>query len=70
MKIPVEGNPNLYRDAESGAIINCSEIEFNSYLKSKNLKLKEKQEIEKLKSEVTEIKDTMNLILQKLDSLK
>lgn len=70
MKIPVEGNPNLYRDSESGAIINCSDTEFNSYLKSRELKLKEKQEIDSLKNEVNEIKDMMKLILQKLDNIQ
>lgn len=78
MKVQVEGNPHLYRDVESGAILNCSDIEFNSYLQSKNSKLQEKKEIENLKlqvseienlkNDVDEIKDMMKLILSKLDS--
>lgn len=78
MKVQVEGNPHLYRDVESGAILNCSDIEFNSYLQSKNNKLQEKKEIENLKlqvseienlkNDVDEIKDMMKLILSKLDS--
>lgn len=68
MKIPVEGHPGLYRDSETGAILNTSDIEFNSYQKTKEFKLKEKQEIENLKSDVNEIKDMMKLILSKLDS--
>lgn len=68
MKIPVEGNPGLYRDSETGAILNCSDIEYNNYMKTKEVKLKEKQEIQNIKSEVSEIKDMMKIILSKLDS--
>lgn len=78
MKIQVEGNPHLYRDLETGAIINCSDIEFNSYLQNKKRKLQEIEEInnlknqvneiDQLKSDVDEIKSMMKLILSKLDS--
>lgn len=68
MRIPVEGNPGLFRDSESGAIINCSDSEFNSYLESKNKKLEEKKEFDILKNEVGELKDMMKLIISKLDS--
>jgi len=78
MKIPVEGNPNLYRDIESGAILNCSDIEYMNYQENKKRKLKELDElhnlklkidqIDKLNSDVDEIKDMMKLILSKLDS--
>ena len=78
MKIPVEGNPNLYRDIESGAILNCSDIEYINYQENKKRKLKELDElndlrsrvtqIDELKSDVDEIKDMMRLILSKLDS--
>ena len=78
MKIQVEGNPHLYRDSETGAIINCSDIELNSYLESKKRKIKEIEEIgklkdqvneiDKIKNDVSELKDMMKLILSKLDS--
>jgi hypothetical protein len=67
MKIPVEGQPGLYRDSESGAIVNISDIEFDSYQRTKELKLKEKNEIDILKNDVSEIKDMMKLILSKLE---
>ena len=38
-KIPVEGNPGLYRDTHSRAIIDCSDINFNNYLKLKEQKI-------------------------------
>ena len=68
MKIPVEGQPGLFRDSETVAIINDSNMEFDSYQRTKELKLKEKREFDNLKNEVTEIKDMMKLILSKLDS--
>ena len=40
MKGPVEGNPGLYRDSKSGAILNCSDTEFQKYLELKELKSK------------------------------
>jgi hypothetical protein len=77
MKIPVEGNPGLYRDSGSGAILNCSDIEFQKYLELKEIKKREVeemkqiksqvQEIDQLKNDVNEIKDIMKLILSKLD---
>lgn len=76
--IPVEGNTGLFRDSKSGAILNCSSSDFSAYLSSKERRLKELQqfdmmnnkinELENLKTEVTEIKDMMKLILSKLDS--
>lgn len=78
MKIPVEGNSSLYRDSQSGAILNCSDNEYNSYIESKKRKLAEVQEIKYLKNKITEIddikndvneiKDMMKLIISKLDS--
>lgn len=66
--VPVEGHSGLYRDPSSGAIINCSDSDFDAYLNMKQHKINEKREIETLKNEVGEIKDMMKLILSKLDS--
>ena len=66
--IPVDGHNGLYRDSTSGAIVNCYDSDFNSYLAIKQSKLNEKRELENLKNEVGEIKDMMKLILSKLDS--
>ncbi len=34
MMIPVKGHPNLYRDEQSGAIINCDNYSYNQYVNS------------------------------------
>jgi hypothetical protein len=54
--IPVEGNPNLFRDENTGAIVNCDASAYQQYLISKQRKSLEKKEIEDLKSEISEIK--------------
>lgn len=66
MKIPVEGQPGLYRDSETGAIINSSGGEFSSYEQSKKIKLKEREEIENIKNDLSELKDMMKQIVTKL----
>ena len=67
MKIKVKDSGSLYRDEESGAILNCSNSEYDSYLKSKKQKIEEGNEMDKLKNDVDELKDMMKLILSKLD---
>ena len=67
MKIKVKDSGSLYRDEESGAILNCSNSEYDSYLKLKKQKIEEGNEMDKLKNDVDELKDTMKLILSKLD---
>ena len=66
-KVKVKDSGSLYRDDESGAILNCSDSEYNNYLKLKQQKLKEVSEMDKLKDDVDELKDMMKLILSKLD---
>ena len=63
-KVKVKDSGSLYRDEESGAILNCSDSEYNNYLKLKQQKLKETSEMDKLKDDVDELKDMMKLILK------
>ena len=67
MKFKVKDSGSLYRDEESGAIINCSNSQYEEYLKLKEQKMKEVSEMDKLKDDVDELKDMMKLILSKLD---
>jgi hypothetical protein len=71
--IPVEGNKHLYRDENSGAIINCDTISYNQYIRMKEQKkleklekeklLSQKDEIDKLKEDVDEIKSLLKEII-------
>ena len=62
--IPVEGHRALYRDEKSNAIVNCNDYEYQEYLRAKNLSLDEKNEIENLKTELTEIKSLLSKLLE------
>ncbi len=53
--IKVEGHKNLYRN-DSGAIVNTDTVEYNQYLRLKNRRQSEKDELNRLKSEIDEIK--------------
>lgn len=78
MLIPVEGNMGLFRDENSSAILNCSDSDYQKYLDLKASKMKEVtklnemsekvNEIDQLKSDVSELKEMMRLIINKLDS--
>lgn len=59
MLIPVEGNKNLFRNSETGAIINYDEVGYNAYIKSREEKKKQKNEIDQLKKDVDEIKQLL-----------
>ena len=72
-KVKVKDSSSLYRDTDTGAIINCSDSEYNSYLAEKNRKLKEvfdletqKKDIDNLKNEINEVKDLLSQVLNKL----
>jgi len=64
--IKVEGHDNLVRDKQTGAILNKDSSSYQSYMRQKQVKLSERNEIEKLKSEVGEIKDMLKVIIEKL----
>ena len=57
--IPVEGHPNLYRDESTGAIVNCDESEYLAYKNALKSRMNQKNEIENLKSEVSQIKSLL-----------
>ena len=57
--IPIEGHNNLFRDESSGAIVNSDTIEYNQYIRMKNERQKQKDEIAELKSDVQQIKNLL-----------
>ena len=61
--IPVEGHKNLFRDEKTGAIINCDTHEYYNYLKMKNDKRRQREEIDQMKSDISEIKLLLKEIL-------
>jgi hypothetical protein len=63
--IPVEGNPGLVRDSATGAIINIDKSKANKARKAREAILKEKEEIQELKSDVAEIKSLLKQLLER-----
>lgn len=67
--IKVEGHPNLYRDEQTGAIINCDTIGYNNYVTSLNKRDSQKREIDNIKSEISEIKSLLKELIKKNGSI-
>ena len=63
--IPVEGHKHLFRDEKSGAIINTDSHGFSQYKKSKNIRLTQKEEIDRMKKDIEELKDILKKISSK-----
>ena len=63
--IRVEGHKHLYRDENTGAIVNCDTSGYMRYKKMRNNKLIEKSEIDSLKSEIDTLKGLLNDLIQK-----
>jgi len=61
--IKVEGHNNLFRDEESGAIMNLDAAGYQEYIKKRNLKNKEREDIHNIKSEINEIKSLLKEFL-------
>ena len=61
--IKVEGYGNLFRDEDSGAIMNLDHSGYQEYVKKRSLKKKEKEEVQNLRSEIEEIKSMLHQIL-------
>jgi hypothetical protein len=63
--IKVEGHPNLYRDEQTGAIINHDTIAYNNYVNSLHKTDSQKREIDNIKNDINEIKSLLKQLLEK-----
>ena len=54
----VEGHKNLYR-TDDGAIVNTDTVEYNQYVRLKNKRQSERDELHRLRSEIDEIKSLL-----------
>ena len=64
--IPVQGYDNLYRDEETGAIINADSSSYAAYMQLKSKKRMEKTDLDNMKQEISEIKEMLAKITSKL----
>jgi len=63
--IKVEGHSNLYRDENTGAIVNCDTTGYNQYINSIAQKDLRKKELDEMKKDINEIKFLLREILNK-----
>lgn len=61
--IRIEGHQHLYRDEKTGAIVNTDTAGYSQYIRMKNEKQKQRDEIDQLKSDVSEIKDLLRELI-------
>lgn len=61
--IPVEGHNNLFRDRNTGAILNKDKSAYLNYIKLKEIKEKEQNEISEIKKDIDEIKSLLREII-------
>ena len=57
--IPVKGHNNLFRDRETGAIINNDTSGYANYIRMKQQKQNEKNELDMIKRDIEEIKSLL-----------
>ena len=65
--IPVEGQDGFFRDSETNAIVNKNHLEYKSYVSNREKLLSDKERIDKLEGEISEIK---SLLLHLVDKHK
>ena len=63
--IKVEGHPNLYRDENSGAIINFDSTAYNQYVNSISKQEFRKKELDDMRKDINEIKSLLKELLNK-----
>jgi vesicle coat complex subunit len=61
--IPVEGHNNLFRDRNTGAILNNDKSGYVQYVRLKEQKQRERNEIDQLKKDIDEIKSLLREII-------
>ena len=62
--IRVEGHKNLYRDENTGAIVNCDDVAYDNYVRSIKVSEKKKNEIDQMKSDIQDIKDALKELME------
>lgn len=64
--LKVEGHPGLVRDKSTGVVLNTNEKEVEAARARKKAWKEKQKELDELKEDVSELKDMMKQILEKL----
>lgn len=58
--IPVKNHSGLYRDSQSGAIINSNKNDFQKYIENRNRMQNQSEKVENLEKNLDKLKDDIN----------
>jgi len=61
--IRVKGHQNLYRDENSGAIVNCDSVSYNQYLNAIHNRESQRKELDQIKQDINEIKTLLRELI-------
>ena len=61
--IPVKGHKNLFRDPNTGAILDFDNNAYNQHISQRNRKLDEKAELDEMKKDIDEIKSLLQQLV-------
>ena len=61
--IKVKGHAHLYRDPQTGAIINNDDQGYSQYVKSLEIRKNQKSEIDNMKKDIDEIKSLLKILV-------
>lgn len=64
--IKVEGHPGLIKDKDTGVVLNTNEQEVEAARARKKAWKEKQRELDELKNDVSELKDMMKQILEKI----
>ena len=63
--IPIKDHKNLFRDEKTGAVINTDTNGYNQYKKMKSAKKSQREELDRIKEDIEEIKLLLKQIASK-----
>ena len=64
--IPVQGHKNLFRDENTGAIINMATTGYSTYMSDKRRNSDKKAELDEMKSEIETLKTMLKELASKI----
>lgn len=64
----IKNEPNLRKDASSGAVLNVSSEEYNKYLKRKQTIQNQNSRLENLEAELHEVKSLLRAVVENLSN--
>ena len=64
--IPVEGHKNLFRDENTGAIINMDTAGYSTYMSDKRRNSDKQAELDEMKSEIETLKTMLKELASKI----